>query len=137
MLLSGLLHGMDAEGLAPQTGRIVMAGKFEVFVDGESKFRFRLTAPDGTVMAVSVAFSNKLAAVAGIAAVRECAGMGLVTDLCPEGGMQDGRQPAASAARPSVAPQARYDWHKPADGFHTRANTIRRTTTAPKWTGAA
>ena len=62
-----------------------MAGTFEVFVDGESNFRFRLKAPDGTVMAESAAFSDKPAAVAGIAAVRECAGMGLMTDLCPEG----------------------------------------------------
>ena len=114
-----------------------MAGKFEVFVDGESNFRFRLTAPDGTVMAVSAVFSDKLAAVAGIAAVRECAGMGLVTDLCPESGMQDGIKPAASAARPSAAPQARHDWHKPADVSHTRTNTIRRAIIAPKWTGAA
>jgi uncharacterized protein YegP (UPF0339 family) len=66
-----------------------MAGLFEVFVDAESHFRFRLKAPDGTVMAVSRAFDDKPAAVAGIAAVRECAGtglicagMGLITDLC-------------------------------------------------------
>jgi uncharacterized protein YegP (UPF0339 family) len=65
-----------------QTGRIVMAGLFEVFVDAESHFRFRLKAPDGTVMAVSRAFDDKPAAVAGIAAVRECAGTGLIADLC-------------------------------------------------------
>ena len=44
---------------------------FELFVDAESAFRFRLTAPDGTVMAVSKPFDTKTAAVAGIAAVRE------------------------------------------------------------------
>jgi uncharacterized protein YegP (UPF0339 family) len=59
-----------------------MAGLFEVFVDAESHFRFRLKAPDGIVMAVSRAFDDKPAAVAGIAAVRECAGTGLITDLC-------------------------------------------------------
>jgi uncharacterized protein YegP (UPF0339 family) len=59
-----------------------MAGLFEVFVDAESHFRFRLKAPDGTVMAVSRAFDDKPAAVAGIGAVRECAGTGLITDLC-------------------------------------------------------
>ena len=59
-----------------------MAGLFEVFVDAESRFRFRLKAADGTVMAVSRAFDDKPAAVAGIAAVRECAGTGLITDLC-------------------------------------------------------
>ena len=60
-----------------------MAGLFELFVDVTSHVRFRLTAPDGTVMAVSKAFDDKPAAVAGIAAVREYAGMGHITDLCP------------------------------------------------------
>ena len=58
-----------------------MAGIFEVFLDADSLFRFRLKAPDGTVMAVSGAFGDKPAVAAGIAAVRECAGTGLVTDL--------------------------------------------------------
>ena len=44
-----------------------MAGLFELFVDARSHFRFRLTAPDGTVMAVSKPFDDKPAAVAGIA----------------------------------------------------------------------
>lgn len=62
-----------------------MTGSFEVFVDSESYFRFRLKAPDGTIMAVSTPFEDKPAAVAGITAVREYAGMGLITDLCPAG----------------------------------------------------
>lgn len=57
-----------------------MAGMFELFIDAESAFRFRLTAPDGTIMAVSRPFDTKTDAVAGIAAVREYAGMGLITD---------------------------------------------------------
>jgi uncharacterized protein YegP (UPF0339 family) len=65
----------------PPTGRNAMAGMFELFLDSESSFRFRLTAPDGTVMAVSKAFETKNAAVAGIAAVREYAGMGLISDF--------------------------------------------------------
>lgn len=111
-----------------------MTGKFELFVDAESKFRFRLRAPDGAVMAVSAAFPDKSAAVAGIAAVRECAGMGLISDLCSEAGTQN-RFPEAA---PTVgAPQARHDWHKRADAFHTRAKTIRRAASSPRWTGAA
>lgn len=35
-------------------------------------------------MAVSEPFVDKRAAVRGISAVRECAGMGLISDLCPE-----------------------------------------------------
>jgi uncharacterized protein YegP (UPF0339 family) len=68
-----------------------MAGLFEVFIDAESHFRFRLKAPDGTVMAVSRAFDDKPAAVAGIAAVRECAGTGLITDLARGPGEGSGR----------------------------------------------
>jgi len=89
-----------------------MAGLFEVFVDAESHFRFRLKAPDGTVMAISKAFNDKPAAVAGIAAVRECAGTGLITDLCPGAGEGSGwphgrvpfRRPAKSIAhRPATS----------------------------------
>ena len=111
-----------------------MAGKFELFVDAESKFRFRLKAPDGTVMAVSAAFEDKSAAVAGIAAVRECAGMGLISDLCSEASEQG---PVQEYAPIVGAPQARHDWHKRADAFHTRAKTIRRAASSPRWTGAA
>ncbi|MDP9890143.1 YegP family protein [Pseudarthrobacter enclensis] len=59
-----------------------MAGMFELFNDEESGFRFRITAPDGTVMAVSRSFPDKPSAVAGIKAVREYAGMGHIADLC-------------------------------------------------------
>ena len=111
-----------------------MAGKFELFLDAESKFRFRLKAPDGTVMAVSEAFRDKSAAVAGIAAVRECAGMGLISDLCSEPNSQGRVQGSSSTAG---APQARHDWHKRADAFHTRAKTIRRAASSPRWTGVA
>jgi uncharacterized protein YegP (UPF0339 family) len=111
-----------------------MAGKFELFVDAESKFRFRVKAQDGTLMAVSAAFDDKSAAVAGIAAVRECAGMGLISDLCSEAGAQGRVQAFAPIAG---APQARHGWHKRADAFHSRAKTIRRAASSPRWTGAA
>lgn len=57
-----------------------MAGVVELFVDAESAFR--LTAPDGSIMAVSKPFDTKTDTVAGIAAVREYAGMGLISDHC-------------------------------------------------------
>jgi uncharacterized protein YegP (UPF0339 family) len=110
-----------------------MAGMFEVFVDGESHYRFRLAAPDGTVMAVSAAFDDKAAAVAGIAAVRECAGMGLVRDLCPAGAV---REPAVEV-NPAVVPPARHNWHRRADSVHHHARTLRRAAAMPRWTGAA
>ena len=60
-----------------------MAGMFELFTDAEASFRFQLTAPDGPVTAVSRPFPSKAAAVEGIAAVREYAGMGHVKELAP------------------------------------------------------
>src|SRR5690242_16321727 len=68
----------------PLFRRICMTGMFELFIDEDTSFRFRLKAPDGTVVAVSKSFPDKRAAVSGISDVREYAGMGLITDLCPE-----------------------------------------------------
>lgn len=110
-----------------------MAGMFEVFVDAESHFRFRLKAPDGSVLAVSAAFDDKRGAAAGIAAVRECAGMGLVTDLCPAA-----RPNATSAAAESAAvPPACENQSAPAGGFRARAGKLRPAAATPRWTGAA
>ena len=67
-----------------------MTGSFELFEDEYGYFRFRVTAPNGTVVALSTDFPDKRAAVAGIEAMREYAGMGLITDLCP-GVPLDGR----------------------------------------------
>jgi uncharacterized protein YegP (UPF0339 family) len=109
-----------------------MAGMFEVFVDAESHFRFRLKAPDGTVLAVSAAFEDKRGAAAGIAAVRECAGMGLVTDLCPAS--RPNATPAA--AEPTAAPLACENPPAPAGGFRAaRGGKLRPA--RPRWTGAA
>ena len=76
-----------------------MAGKFELFVDARERYRFRLKAADGTVMAVSKDFETKRAAVVGIREVRACAGMGLITDLCPS-------RPAVSGRAPEISPPA-------------------------------
>lgn len=90
-----------------------MAGMFELFIDADASFRFQLTAPDGTVMAVSRAFPSKAAAVAGIAAVREYAGMGHVRELAEApAGRRAAHQPAAALggarrglpARPELRP---------------------------------
>jgi len=63
-----------------------MTGAFELFHDGNLSYGFRLKTPDGTVVAVSGPFPDKASAVEGIRVVRECAGMGLITDLCPKSG---------------------------------------------------
>jgi uncharacterized protein YegP (UPF0339 family) len=112
-----------------------MAGKFEVFLDSESRFRFRLKAPDGTVVAVSGAFEDKSAVAAGIAAVRECAGTGLVTDLCAASGVA---QPAP-ARTPGKVQASCDDQRIPATRVHSFANAKapRQPAAAPRWTGAA
>ena len=67
--------------------RGTMSGTFELYCDHAQSFGFRLKAPDGSVVAVSLPFPDKASAVQGIRDVRECAGMGLITDLCgPAGG---------------------------------------------------
>ncbi|WP_255769929.1 YegP family protein [Pseudarthrobacter sulfonivorans] len=82
-----------------------MAGIFEVFLDADSLFRFRLKAPDGTVVAESGAFADKSAVAAGIAVTRECAGTGLITDLSA-GAAPDPLIPAhqPAALRPVAVP---------------------------------
>ena len=57
---------------------------------GEKKYFFKLTASDGTVVAVSPLFNTIKGAAAGINAVRENAATGLVVD-----------SPAPAASRPS------------------------------------
>lgn len=59
-----------------------MSGSFELFVDGNTSYGFRIKAPNGAIVAVSGQFPDKASAVQGIRAVREYAGMGLIKDLC-------------------------------------------------------
>ncbi|MDQ0798542.1 DUF1508 domain-containing protein [Arthrobacter sp. SLBN-112] len=97
-----------------------MAGNFEVFLDPEMLYRFRLLGPDGSVMAVSQGFEDKAAVAAGIAAVRECAGTGLVTDLSPTGGES---RPAANAVPdelPAVVVPACDDQRLPGEAARLR-----------------
>jgi uncharacterized protein len=113
-----------------------MAGKFEAFVDQDSYFRFRLLAPDGTVMAVSGPFEDKAALAAGIAAVRECAGTGLVSDLCPAGAVARTAPATAPAVAPAAAPADCEDRRTPAGHTFILAKGPRRQGTKPRWTTA-
>ncbi|AUZ33474.1 hypothetical protein C3B78_02590 [Arthrobacter sp. PGP41] len=115
-----------------------MAGKFEAFVDSDAYFRFRLLAPDGAVVAVSGPYEDKHALAAGIAAVRECAGTGLVTDLCPAGVAV--RQAAADVrVRVPVPAGVDCDGPRVPAGVHTfvLAKGPRRQGTRPRWSAAA
>jgi uncharacterized protein len=48
-----------------------MAGKFELYTDAAGKFRFRLKAGNGEIIAVSEAYNAKASAENGIRSVRE------------------------------------------------------------------
>ena len=94
-----------------------MTGMFELFTDSDTSYRFRLTAPDGTVMALSRRFPDLPSAVAGIAAVREYAGMGLVTQIAA---------PQNDALRQSVADSIPVEPSGQSRGAHeTHANEPR------------
>jgi hypothetical protein len=121
-----------------------MAGKFEAFIDVDSFFRFRLLAADGAVVAVSGPYQDKQALAAGIAAVRECAGTGLVTDLCPGGAAaRPATAPAAAAAAVSAEPPAAVVPVCSEERMPVRLNPFalakapRRQATLPRWTRAA
>ncbi|WP_346957833.1 YegP family protein [uncultured Arthrobacter sp.] len=79
-----------------------MAGVFEIAAAGDESYFFRLTAPDGTVVAVSPLFNTIKGAAAGITAVRENAATGLVVD-----------RSAGKAAGNSAAGAAKPDYQRP------------------------
>lgn len=57
-----------------------MAGKFELYKDSGGKFRFRLKASNGQVIAVGEAYESKAAAMGGIESVKKNAGSATVDD---------------------------------------------------------
>jgi uncharacterized protein YegP (UPF0339 family) len=77
-----------------------VAGVFEIAAAGEESYFFKLTAPDGTVVAVSPLFSTIKGAAAGITAVRENAATGLVVDHSASAAKP--ARPARSASLPDA-----------------------------------
>lgn len=57
-----------------------MAGKFELYKDTAGKFRFRLKAGNGEVIAASQAYETKAAAESGIKSVQANAAEAKVDD---------------------------------------------------------
>ena len=58
-----------------------MAGKFEIYKDKGGKFRFRLKASNGEIIAVGEAYESKASAKNGIASVQKNAAGATVVDL--------------------------------------------------------
>ncbi len=57
-----------------------MAGKFELYQDKAEKFRFRLKASNGQVIATGEAYESKAAALKGIESVKKNASDATVED---------------------------------------------------------
>ena len=58
-----------------------MAGKFELYTDSAGKYRFRLKASNGQVIAASQAYASKKSALDGIESVRKHAPKAEVVEL--------------------------------------------------------
>lgn len=83
-----------------------MAGYFELVDAPDGGYRVRMLDGSGSLMAISVTFPTKRAAVAGVAMAREIAGTGLIRDCSSNGAgtlIQDrvhlSSSPQESAAR--------------------------------------
>jgi uncharacterized protein YegP (UPF0339 family) len=62
-----------------------MAGHFELVDAPDGGYRIRMLDGAGDLMAISVTFPTKRAAVAGVAKTREIAGTGLIRDRSTDG----------------------------------------------------
>ena len=58
-----------------------MAGKFEVYTDKAGKFRFRLKASNGQVIATGEAYSSKSACLNGVESIKKNAPDAEVVDV--------------------------------------------------------
>ena len=58
-----------------------MAGKFELYKDKSGKFRFRLKAGNGEIIATGEAYESKASAEKGIASVQKNTADAKVVDL--------------------------------------------------------
>jgi len=82
-----------------------MAGYFELVDAPDGGYRIRMLDGAGSLMAVSVTFPTKRAAVAGIAQAREIAGTGLIRDrsaggqAVPAGPLTRNRRTGGGASR--------------------------------------
>jgi uncharacterized protein YegP (UPF0339 family) len=95
-------------------GVITMAGYFELVDAPDGGYRVRMMDGTGNLMAISVTFPTKRAAVAGVAMAREIAGTGLIRDKSHDGAgtvIRERVRPVTTAkdeaARAKRAPEAR------------------------------
>jgi uncharacterized protein YegP (UPF0339 family) len=91
-----------------------MAGYFELVDAPDGGYRIRMMDGTGNLMAISVTFPTKRAAVAGVAMAREIAGTGLIRDRSHDGAgtvIRERVRPVSTAkddaARARKTPEAR------------------------------
>lgn len=58
-----------------------MAGKFEVYADSAGKYRFRLKAGNGEIIATGQGYTSRSSAVAGIESVKNNAPGATIVDV--------------------------------------------------------
>lgn len=58
-----------------------MAGKFEIYKDKANKFRFRLKAENGAVIAVGEAYESKASCLNGIESIRKNAPNAVLVEI--------------------------------------------------------
>jgi len=86
-----------------------MAGYFELVDAADGGYRVRMMDGAGDLMAISVTFPTKRAAVAGVAMAREIAGTGLIRDRSRDGAgtvIRDRVRPVVSA-KEEAAPRVK------------------------------
>ena len=92
-----------------------MAGKFELYTDSAGKYRFRLKAGNGEIIAVGEAYNSKTAAMGGIDSIKRQAAEASVHDMTEE---MSGRPEMSGKPGQSQKPAA----HKPAKPAKQPAN---------------
>ncbi|UZX04542.1 hypothetical protein F8G81_19470 [Arthrobacter sp. CDRTa11] len=79
-----------------------MAGYFELVDAPDGGYRIRMLDGSGNLMAISVTFPTKRAAVAGVAMAREIAGTGLIRDRSSDGAGSVLRERVRQVSSPKV-----------------------------------
>ena len=83
-----------------------MAGKFELYTDSAGKYRFRLKAGNGEIIAVGEAYGSKAAAMSGIDSVKHQAPEASVQDLTSDMSNKQPHDKSAHAQPHSPKPSA-------------------------------
>ena len=76
-----------------------MAGKFELYTDAAGKYRFRLKAGNGEIIAVGEAYNSKMSAMNGIDSIKRHAAEASVHDMTSD--MSDKQMQKPSAQKPT------------------------------------